>query len=201
MCIQVIHLSIASSAVPVENAPSECFTHEIAATNIARLALFAATTGTEFRMSEYNLDKDEVIRRAMRFPLEPVLRRYMKYYGVSEEEAREHEVEMKRYLVVCALSEGTKFYAVQPPIDNFWHTFIIFTQLYTEFCNTIAGRYIHHTPAEACTLPKAEMFSSYNDLFHDYALVFNSEAPAHIWSRMPEMEEFSDGYSYSPPCC
>lgn len=31
-------------------------------------------------------------------------------------------------------------------IDDMWHTFILFTQDYSNFCNDHFGRYIHHQP-------------------------------------------------------
>jgi hypothetical protein len=147
-------------------------------------------------MIDSSVDVPELIRRAMRFPIDPVLSRYVKYYGISPEEATRHEAEMKRYLILCAINEG-KFYAIQPPIDNLWHTFIIFTKLYTEFCDFIAGRYIHHTPTEACTLTADDLMASYGELLHDYQLLFTEEAPEDVWPRVPE----SDVLSYTPPCC
>jgi hypothetical protein len=34
-------------------------------------------------------------------------------------------------------------------VDIGWHTFILYTRPYTEFCDRIAGRYIHHEPHES----------------------------------------------------
>lgn len=31
-------------------------------------------------------------------------------------------------------------------IDDMWHTFILFTREYTDFCNHYFGHYIHHVP-------------------------------------------------------
>lgn len=142
------------------------------------------------------MDKDEVIRKALRFPIEPVLKRYMAYFGVSEDEAHEHELELKRYLVLSALNKG-KGYLPSTPVANLWHTFILFTMLYTEFCASVTGGYIHHTPPEAKLRPATERDQSYSELLRDYEAVFKSQPPSHIWPRNAGEVEvaalFSDG--------
>jgi hypothetical protein len=36
--------------------------------------------------------------------------------------------------------------------DEAWHVFILYTFEYTEFCNSVAGEYIHHDPAGEAAL-------------------------------------------------
>lgn len=134
------------------------------------------------------MDKDEVIRKALRFPIEPVLKMYMKYFGVSEDEAHEHELELKRYLALSALNKE-KRYTTDAPIANLWRTFIVFTLLYTEFCIVVAGGYIHYTPTEARPISKSEMARSSRDFLRDYEAVFKAEAPQHIWPRPTDQLE------------
>lgn len=142
------------------------------------------------------MDKDDIIRRALRFPIEPVLKRYVSHFGVSEDEAHEHELELKRYLVLSALNKG-KSYVPSTPVANLWRTFLLFTLLYTEFCTNVTGAYIHHTPPEARPQPASEVARSYGDLLRDYQAVFKAEPPAHIWPATPEPIEvaalFADG--------
>ncbi|CAO5175062.1 conserved hypothetical protein [Frankia sp. AiPs1] len=33
-------------------------------------------------------------------------------------------------------------------VDIGWHTFLLYTRDYTDFCHQIAGRYIHHVPTD-----------------------------------------------------
>jgi hypothetical protein len=33
-----------------------------------------------------------------------------------------------------------------PIVDEAWHQFILFTREYAEYCNSVAGRFIHHEP-------------------------------------------------------
>jgi hypothetical protein len=86
---------------------------------------------------------EEIIKRAIAFPIEKVLFRYQKEKGLTADVAREHEREIKRFLALTAISD--KGYGMQGPIDELWHTFIIFTKIYERFCKEVAGRFIHHS--------------------------------------------------------
>lgn len=86
-----------------------------------------------------------LIYKAESFPLEKILTRYQKDFNVPTDQAKEHEKELKRYLILAVISE-TQLPMMSREIDNLWHTFIIFTKDYCSFCREIAGKYIHHTP-------------------------------------------------------
>jgi hypothetical protein len=133
------------------------------------------------------MDKDEVIRKALRFPIEPVVDQYIKNYGVTADEAHEHELELKRYLALSALNPG-KSYVVNAPIRNILQTFIISTMLYAEFCSTVAGGFIHYTPTEVSGRSKIEIAQEYTALLEDYEFVFNAPPPQHIWPRVGELD-------------
>ena len=49
------------------------------------------------------------------------------------------------YLRLCATHPGETF-SPSPLVDIGWHIFILHTRAYTEFCDGLAGHYIHHTP-------------------------------------------------------
>jgi hypothetical protein len=49
------------------------------------------------------------------------------------------------FLYACALNPGQAL-SPSPQVDIGWHTFILHTRAYAEFCETIAGRFIHHLP-------------------------------------------------------
>jgi hypothetical protein len=87
------------------------------------------------------------IQRAMDFNMRSILSRYIIETGVSKQTAREHEREIKRFLLVCALNETGQSIGMAGPVDELWHTFILFTQEYAEFCQQVAGRFLHHAPA------------------------------------------------------
>jgi hypothetical protein len=51
------------------------------------------------------------------------------------------------FLQACALNPGA---GLSPAwaIDIGWHTFILHTKEYAEFCERVAGRFIHHNPTD-----------------------------------------------------
>jgi hypothetical protein len=51
------------------------------------------------------------------------------------------------FLATCGAHAGLPLVPSEQ-VDIGWHTFILHTEEYTEFCNRVAGRYLHHTPDE-----------------------------------------------------
>jgi hypothetical protein len=49
------------------------------------------------------------------------------------------------FLKLCADHPG-KGFAPSKLVDIGWHTFILYTRSYDEFCDQIAGRFLHHEP-------------------------------------------------------
>lgn len=49
------------------------------------------------------------------------------------------------YLAACAACPG-KPLSPSKAVDIGWHTFILYTREYAEFCDRLAGRFIHHCP-------------------------------------------------------
>jgi hypothetical protein len=119
----------------------------------------------------------------MDFPLERVTARYAAEENVSIEVARELERELKRYLALCALRPKMP-YGMFGPVDDLWHTFLMFTRDYEQFCQTVAGRFIHHVPATADSEnERASQLNTFAEMLADYRQTFGEEAPAHIWPR------------------
>jgi len=85
-----------------------------------------------------------------------VVRRYRKEYGGSWEEAEEVFRETLKWLYLCrrALADGAERFGctISPElekIDRMWHTFLLFTMDYAEFCDRYFGTFLHHVPDEA----------------------------------------------------
>ena len=71
------------------------------------------------------------------------------------------------------------------PLDDLWHTFILFTSSYAQFCRLLGGGFIHHLPEsptrrEGKNRPKN---NSYANFLADYENVFKEPAPPHLWPR------------------
>lgn len=51
------------------------------------------------------------------------------------------------FLAACGANPGAPL-GPSEQVDIGWHTFILYTEPYAEFCQRVAGRFIHHAPAD-----------------------------------------------------
>lgn len=64
---------------------------------------------------------------------------------LSEHRVDEALIEFKKYMALVALGhEELGMHSSE--VDEVWHSFILFTREYEEFCRKISGRMIHHRP-------------------------------------------------------
>ncbi len=92
-----------------------------------------------------SVDWSKNYQRAIDFNIHNVTSRYMEKFGVSQEIAELHERECKRYLFLCSKFRGEGL-GMRGPVDDYWHTFLLFTKEYQSFCKGVAGFFIHHVP-------------------------------------------------------
>jgi hypothetical protein len=88
---------------------------------------------------------------------ERIVRKFLESYDLPPDEARDLLVETKKWLWLFAKSQEDAAAGGAPPtlvvdeplrlLDEMWHTFILFTREYTDYCQKHFGRYIHHAPA------------------------------------------------------
>lgn len=74
-----------------------------------------------------------------------LVNRIAKSEGIEILLARRILNEALGFLRLCAL-EPNRFHSPSPLVDIGWHAFILYTHEYAEFCEKLAGRFIHHTP-------------------------------------------------------
>ncbi|MGV1905722.1 glycine-rich domain-containing protein [Agrobacterium cavarae] len=129
---------------------------------------------------------DDARRRAeiaSRFTLEPVLSRYCREEGLSPDIAQAHRRELLRFLALCATATNHgKSYGMTGAVDELWHTFVIFTREYADFCEAVAGRFLHHVPEVEGSMSPSTV-SLYLSFLEDYEAVFEEPAPAAYWPR------------------
>ena len=122
-----------------------------------------------------------IVERAYKFDMSQVLDRYEKETRLPEDAIAEHEREIKRFLAMCSYRPGK--YGMRGPLDELWHTFIIFTEKYQNFCTALGGNFIHHYPvihkegAHAQRDPK----TAYKDFLRDYEELFGEKPAKHLW--------------------
>jgi hypothetical protein len=106
--------------------------------------------GVPYRILRFGSKHDrgaEIIEKAMAFKMTHVVERFRRQEGVPELQALELERELKRYLAMCAIYPRITF-PMDGPVDKLWHVFLAHTADYRRFCDSVAGRMIHHWPAE-----------------------------------------------------
>lgn len=52
------------------------------------------------------------------------------------------------FLLLCAIKTSNQPYSPSEMVDIGWHTFILYTREYAQFCDQIAGHFIHHSPSD-----------------------------------------------------
>lgn len=67
--------------------------------------------------------------------------------AVNEEWLDAGILALKQYYVIAVLDRAN-MHAVSEPVDPFWHAHILHTKQYAEFCQEIAGRFLHHEPLD-----------------------------------------------------
>lgn len=98
-------------------------------------------------VSKKSPNKGIDIQKVMDYQMPHIIARYRKDYKTSEENAKVHEIELKRYLILAGDSDaGDSIGMMSTEVDNLWHTFLLFTKEYQAFCNDMFGKFIHHCP-------------------------------------------------------
>jgi hypothetical protein len=82
--------------------------------------------------------------RAYRHP--GLVARIMSEQGIGEEEATKQFDDLMIFLYVCGAHRDARPFFPPPLIDEAWHTFLLFTKDYAEFCKKHFGFFIHHSP-------------------------------------------------------
>ncbi len=110
---------------------------------------------------------DQVIGQIMGYPMPDVIKRCQKDYGYTDEDMIILEKEFKRYLILAVLaknnSDGVGMYSKD--VDNLWHSFILFTKDYSDFCSKYSGKFIHHLPETSETKTSEQMAETQKDFY------------------------------------
>jgi hypothetical protein len=88
--------------------------------------------------------QDQIYRKIYEYPLDFVEQRLIKKGGFDETTAKIAVEELKKFLYICAVEDDKPIAMISPIVDEAWHTFILFTEEYENFCRNIVGRFLHH---------------------------------------------------------
>jgi hypothetical protein len=99
-----------------------------------------------------------------------ITERCKKDYNYSDEDIIILEQELKRFLILCSLKENVhanvSMYSTD--VDNLWHSFILFTKEYAQFCKDNAQHFIHHSPRTNTASLTSEDFHGIRKDFHAF---------------------------------
>jgi hypothetical protein len=123
--------------------------------------------------------RDEIIDKAMAFKMGHVVERFRRQKEVSEPQAFEFERELKRYLAMCAIYPRITF-PMEGPVDELWHGFLAHPADYRRFCDSVAGRMIHHWPAGSPKHRGARR-ADYETFVRVYEKLFGDLPSSNIW--------------------
>ncbi len=117
--------------------------------------------------------KRPTLSEVMAYENELVIGSFMKSFDVPESEARDIFDQLKRMLWLGnemefdGLHEQGKAFSIDRSLlilDEMWHTFILCTRDYEQFCREIFGCYIHHDPQVQSEADKSARRASFADL-------------------------------------
>lgn len=100
-----------------------------------------------------NIIKRPSLAEVLNYENGDVVYRFVKTYGVSQEESEDLFMQVKKWLWLANERHCDKLdggLSIDHPIvviDEMWHNFVLFTKDYTTFCKDYFGYYLHHAPA------------------------------------------------------
>ncbi len=129
------------------------------------------------------MSSEEIICKAQAFNHRPIFDRFKKglheKFGVADKETAENlKKECLRYLTLCALHPEKEISMFNEMVDEYWHTFLLFSREYFDFCHDLGIPYIHHYPNVSEEKPKeGATFSDFEKLYQE---TFEEDLPA-LW--------------------
>jgi hypothetical protein len=97
------------------------------------------------------------------------------------------------FLYACANNPDEKL-APSRTVDLGWHTFILHTHEYAEFCNRVAGRFVHHVPEPGALDVHAPAVASTLAAMHDLGLPVDDD----LWPVAGKCSQCHAGCTDSP---
>jgi hypothetical protein len=123
--------------------------------------------------------------------------------------------EFRKWITLNIVNPG-KNYTMMGRADSIWHNFILYTEDYAEFCDKVAGRFIHHQPAPSdniepiqvspgtkrITLEKVigeHAMEGYANTLADLEAYFGEDIDHEIWPVIKDKDGGLINASYSCP--
>lgn len=112
-------------------------------------------------------DIRKITAEVMNYPMQVILERCKEDHGYTDADMSIIEREFKRFMILSIVSEDGGPGMFNQDVDNLWHTFLLFTKEYADFCEKCSGRFIHHAPKPSMTTTPEKA-----EFIHEYFLSF-----------------------------
>lgn len=119
----------------------------------------------------------ELYEQIVDYDLRVVIQRLMTDHHVDMTVATEQVTELKKFLAICAASDDP--IGMAGPVDDAWHSFLMFTREYRDFC-ALLGKYIDHLP-DVDDEDHTGSASGYSEFLQIYELAFMEAPPPSHW--------------------
>jgi hypothetical protein len=115
--------------------------------------------------------------------------------GASPEWAARIMDQALAFLVACGTSDEAL--APSKSVDIGWHTFILYTRDYSEFCHQVAGRFIHHEPTDTPETKPTIAPSDMRDLTVAAIRAAGFMVDEELWTVPADCNQCTDGCTHS----
>jgi hypothetical protein len=103
-------------------------------------------------------DQRRALETLADYDLKPIRDRLHKDVLMPESWIDEAILEFRRYLGLRVL-DPEPLMMFSKPIDNVWHTCLLFSRRYADLCQQVFGEFVHHEPAGG---PAPDLVESWN---------------------------------------
>jgi len=132
------------------------------------------------------------------FPFGTIIGRYRCDHNIDEVVAERYLRELKRFLMLAATSDRAyPMFGSDDGIDGVWHTFLLFTRQYADYCERL-GQFVHHQPTVEGADPDPSYWDDYQDFLDRYVGVFDEAAPVDLWPRFFTWSDLLGEYETPP---
>ncbi|WP_377477527.1 MAG: hypothetical protein P2A85_03385 [Microcoleus anatoxicus] len=116
------------------------------------------------QMESIHIRSKNILGRVMSYDLSVIRERFLKDNPELSSRLDSIELVYRQYMYLCAIKPRMSLSVPSNEVDEFWHCHIIHTREYQDFCNEIAGYFIHHAPHSALATNKEKKVARRNFL-------------------------------------
>jgi hypothetical protein len=109
------------------------------------------------------------------YDLTPVRDRLVDDGAMPQSWVDEALLEFRRFLGLQVVAPGSKI-MFSRHVDHVWHTCLLFSRLYADYCDQAFGQFFHHDPA---TEPRSDREGQFREFEQLYERVYG--APNRLW--------------------